>query len=96
MRLKREQEQDRFAVHFVIVYFFIVHFVIVVGHWHTPYENDPSAKHAGVGVLTSHHLMAATLLVSRPEHNAATPTWKRQGSLVTADALPILVGFLRP
>jgi len=63
---------------------------------HPVNQNDPSVNHAGVGVLESHQNMAATLLVSRPEHNAATPTWKRQGSLVTADALPILVGFLRP
>ena len=53
-------------------------------------------NHAGVGVLESHQNMAATLLVSRPEHNAATPTWKRQGSLVTADALPVVVELLRP
>jgi hypothetical protein len=33
--------------------------------------------------------MVATFLVSRPGHNAATPTWKRQGSLISADALPV-------
>jgi len=32
--------------------------------------------------------MAAALLALQPGHNAATPTGKRQGSLVSADALP--------
>jgi hypothetical protein len=40
--------------------------------------------------------MAATFLVSRPGHDAATPTWMRQGRLVTAEALPICLGFLSP
>jgi len=35
--------------------------------------------------------MAATLLALQPGHDAATPTWLRQGSLVTADALPVVV-----
>jgi len=48
------------------------------------------------GCSKSHCNMAATFLVSRPGHDAATPTWKRQGSLVSADALPIAVGILRP
>ena len=52
----------------------------------------PAQKRAGAGVLESHQELAATLLVSRPGHNAATPTWWRQGSLVSADALPVLLG----
>jgi hypothetical protein len=40
--------------------------------------------------------MAAALLALQPGHDAATPTRKRQGRLVTAEALPTLVGFLSP
>jgi|GEM_PF-2936946 hypothetical protein len=56
----------------------------------------PAQNRAGAGVLTSHTSLAATLLALQPGHNAATPTWKRQGSLVTTDALPTRVGLLSP
>ena len=51
----------------------------------------PARNCAGAGVLTSHKDMTATLLAARPEHNAATPTFWRQGSLITATALPRMV-----
>jgi hypothetical protein len=40
--------------------------------------------------------MAAALLALQLGHDAATPTFWRQGSLVTADALPLFMRLLRP
>ena len=59
-------------------------------------ENDPSAHALESGCSKNHNHMAATFLVSRPGHDAATPTWMRQGRLVSAEALPVIVGFLSP
>ena len=59
-------------------------------------KNDPSALALESGCSKDHCNMAATLLVSRPGHDAATPTCERQGSWVSATALPIAAGLLRP
>jgi len=46
------------------------------------------------GCSKSQRSLAAALLALQPGHNAATPTWTRQGSLVSADALPTTLGLL--
>lgn len=58
-------------------------------------ERRAPAHCAGAGVLESHTNMAAALLALLPGHNAATPTSMRQGSLVSADALPVCVRLSR-
>jgi hypothetical protein len=51
-------------------------------------ESDTSAPHWCRGAKKAIKRLAAALLALQPGHNAATPTKTRQGSLVSADALP--------
>ena len=68
--------------------------VIDHGHKHPPdVENGPARDRADAGVQKSHHYLAAALLALQLGHNATTPTLRRQGSLVTADALPLHLRF---